>query len=105
MISTCLWGFLQHGFHTLDKAVFNGQLSIVPWYGWLGLVVLLLNRWLRTLALILIGGFVGYLVGGPSDAGWNGFWAGAGICAFVSLVCAIAPRRIIVKSPESKKDA
>lgn len=92
------WGLLQGGFHMLDKA-FGGSISAtagsiwdvlrqINWWLYPIFIVAYCNRWLRTVSLILTGGVVGYFIN-PSI----GFWAGAGISAFASLLCALTPRR------------
>jgi hypothetical protein len=89
------WSLVLHAVGGINKAT-GGSLNFitqsqVPWWVWpLGLVVLC-NRWLRTLALILIGGLVGQGIAGYYSP--HAFWFGAGICAFVTVVCTFAPHR------------
>jgi hypothetical protein len=87
-------------FNSADKA-FDGQLSQIPWWGWAIGVLFFINRWLRTLVLLLAGGLVGSFVQGQF-----GFLAGVVIVALVYVICAISrPRRAaVVKEQVAAKE-
>jgi hypothetical protein len=97
VVLALVWGLILNVFGAINKATGGslGFISLVPWWVWPLALIVFLNRWLRTLALIVGGGWAAEaFLNFPPGSQPLGFFTGAGICAFVCLLCAISkPRR------------